>query len=40
MTESALQEAKKLLYLWLHANISAKDMQGFLEMDEVVHPAG
>ena len=31
MTESALQEAKKLLYLWLHANISARDMQGFLE---------
>jgi len=40
MTESTLQEAKKLLYLWLHANISAKDMQGFLAMDEVVHPAG
>ncbi len=40
MTESTLREAKKLLYLWLHANISAKDMQGFLEMDEVMHPAG
>ena len=34
MTESTVQEARQLIFLWLHADLSAEDMSAYLNLEE------